>query len=68
MTVGCGLGFESMLPSVLRMQACSRVLGYSMCISMLKDVMSGHVTGCGGADLHNLLASAFSISSELFSA
>ena len=27
-------------------------------ISMLKDAMTGHLAGCGGADLFNLLTSA----------
>ena len=33
---------------------------------MLKDAMTEHLTGCGGADLPNLLTSASSALSELF--
>ena len=29
-------------------------------ISMLKDAMTEHLTGCSGADLHNLLTFTFS--------
>jgi len=44
-----------MLSSVLTVRTCGRVSGYpsleKKCkISMLKDAMTGHLTGCGGAD------------------
>ena len=35
---------------------------------MIKDVMTGYLTGCSGTDSHKLLTSAFSALSELVSA
>ena len=65
MKVGGGLGSETTLSSVHRVRACSRVLGYPSLgkkieISMLKDAVREHLTGCSGADLCNLLTSASS--------
>ena len=63
MKVGGGLGSEGMLSSVLRMRACSKVSGYPSLekkILMTKDAMTGHLTGCSGADARNLLTSASS--------
>ena len=58
------LGSEGMPSSVLRVWACSRVLGYPSLetkeIQNIKDAMTGHLTGSRGADLHNLLTSTFS--------
>jgi len=42
------VGFQGILP------------GKKFEISMLNDAMTGHLTGCGGANLHDLLTSASS--------
>ena len=65
MKVGVGLGSEGTLTGVLRVLACSRVLGNTLLeneieILMLQDAMTGHLTGCSGAVLHNLLTSTSS--------
>ena len=58
------------LSSVFRVWACCRVLGYPSLekieIPMLKDAMTGHPTGCSGADLCNLLTSPSSTTPVLF--
>ena len=73
MKVGGTLGSQGTLSSVFRVCAYSKVSawvffpGKNIHISMLKDAMTGHLTGCSGADPPNLLTSASSAHSELFS-
>lgn len=73
MKVGGSLGSEGIILSALRVRACSRVSGCPSLGNKSKfrcsrmPCLTGHLAGCGGADPHNHLTSAFSAQSELFS-